>query len=344
MQNTLYAIMAHLSKLDMVHYRNLDGLGMDGMAKMNLIVGRNGTGKTSLLEAICLFHGRDNPALLWDSNVQRSFGPNQNPLEGLATDAVKITGTEGKEKYRYKAHFEPLNILDFTTQQESGDHDVRESVTGRLHIKINGKEMKNKELLRTRKGMVSVPSYSRSDIRGVFVSDTIDDNTIGRFSRIVAKGYKNQFIKTMQKFLPITDIDIVVSKNETPRIWITTDKIQQNAESFGGSITRLFNYNTMLYSAENGIACIDGIENSIHYSVLSNFWKGVKSTSESLNAQIFATTHSYEWIRAAAAAYQDRPQDIMVYALYHDQEDNIKANKYPYDILETALDINMEIR
>ena len=176
------------------------------------------------------------------------------------------------------------------------------------------------------------------------MSNTIDDHTIGRFSRIVAKGYKNQFIKTMQKFLPITDIDIVASKNETPRIWITTDKIQQNAESFGGSITRLFNYNTMLYSAENGIACIDGIENSIHYSVLSNFWKGVKSTSESLNVQIFATTHSYEWIRAAAAAYQDRPQDIMVYALYHDQEDNIKANKYPYDILETALDINMEIR
>ena len=54
---------------------------------------------------------------------------------GLATDAVKITGTEGKEEYRYKAHFEPLNILDFTTQQESGDHDVGESVTGRFQNK-----------------------------------------------------------------------------------------------------------------------------------------------------------------------------------------------------------------
>ena len=33
MQNTLSTIMAHLSKLDMVHYRNLDGLGMDTLQR-----------------------------------------------------------------------------------------------------------------------------------------------------------------------------------------------------------------------------------------------------------------------------------------------------------------------
>ena len=336
--------MAHLASFSIKHYRNLDGLHMGDMRKMNLIVGGNGVGKTSLLEAICLFHDRRKPGVLWDSDIHRFIRPSQNPLEDLTTGAVEMSGVEDKKKYKYKAYFEPLNTLDLSTQQESVEYGVREPITGRLRVTINDKELKSGDLLRTRSGMVSVPFYSSSPMSGIFTSDVVNKETIDRFSDIIKRGYKNSMIKKIRSIFPIDDVDIVVPEDGPPRILVTHDKKRMYIEQLGGGMTRLFNYNTILYSTESDLTCIDEIENGIHYSVLPEFWKGIRSISENLNVQIFATTHSYECIKAAVDAYGDSSDDIMIYALYCDEEGCIKVNKRTYDDLETSIEMNMEIR
>lgn len=317
---------------------------MDDMRKMNLIVGSNGVGKTSLLEAICLFHDRANPNVLWNSNIHRSIRPGQNPLEDLTTDTVEMSGVEDKKEYEYKAYFEPFNTLDLLPQQESLEYAVSEPITGRLHVKINGKELESRDLLRTRDGMIYVPSYLRRPMSGIFKSDAINEGTIDRFSDTIKRGYKDSMIEKIQSIFPIDGVDIVVPEDGPPRILITHDNKQMYIEQLGGGMTRLFNYHTILYSTESDLTCIDEIENGIHYSILPEFWSGIKSTSENLNVQIFATTHSYECIKAAADAYRDGPDDIMIYALYYDEDGYIKINRRTYDELQTSIEMNMEIR
>ena len=50
----------HLEELEVGGYRGLGKLSIKNIAKINLIVGKNASGKTSLLEAIWLFYNRED--------------------------------------------------------------------------------------------------------------------------------------------------------------------------------------------------------------------------------------------------------------------------------------------
>ena len=59
--------MAHLESFNVGNYRGLRGLELPRLTQLNLVTGRNGIGKTALLEAMWLFTGRQNSQLLWNA-------------------------------------------------------------------------------------------------------------------------------------------------------------------------------------------------------------------------------------------------------------------------------------
>lgn len=52
-------------------YRGFDRFEMDGLAPVNLLVGKNNSGKTSILEAIRLLASKGNRSVLWDVMTRR---------------------------------------------------------------------------------------------------------------------------------------------------------------------------------------------------------------------------------------------------------------------------------
>ena len=52
----------------------------------------------------------------------------------------------------------------------------------------------------------------------------------------------------------------------------------------------------------NGVVLVDEIENGLHHSVLPKVWQAVDTTAKQFNAQVFATTHSFECAEAAHEA------------------------------------------
>ena len=50
-----------LERLQIRHYRVFNELKIDRLCRLNLIAGKNNSGKTSLLEAIFLLAGAGNP-------------------------------------------------------------------------------------------------------------------------------------------------------------------------------------------------------------------------------------------------------------------------------------------
>ena len=54
-----------LNSLFIRNYRNLKELRIDSVNQINLITGKNNTGKSSLLEAVYIYFAKGNPESLW---------------------------------------------------------------------------------------------------------------------------------------------------------------------------------------------------------------------------------------------------------------------------------------
>ena len=59
----------------------------------------------------------------------------------------------------------------------------------------------------------------------------------------------------------------------------------------------------------NGSILVDEIENGLHYAVLQDVWGRINHLSRRFNVQVFATTHSYECVKAAHAAFKHAELD-----------------------------------
>ena len=115
----------------------------------------------------------------------------------------------------------------------------------------------------------------------------------------------------------------------------------------GSGFARLLELTLAFVEVGNGSILIDEIENGLHYSALPGIWKAINRLSQQFNVQVFATTHSYECIRAAVDAFDAagdlddfnymRVQWSKLYerfqSVHYDDHDALKyAFEYPMEI------------
>ena len=106
-----------IEQFEAVSYKGLQDFSLGSMGRVNLVTGPNGVGKSSLAEALWLFHGRYNPILLWNLHVQRRemYGP--SPLTALGGHAVTLRGEE--DGVRFGVMFEYEEILPASNPRTS---------------------------------------------------------------------------------------------------------------------------------------------------------------------------------------------------------------------------------
>ena len=93
------------------------------------------------------------------------------------------------------------------------------------------------------------------------------------------------------------------------------------------------------------IVLVDEIENGLHWKALSQVWTGLKAAVAAGNSQIFATTHSYECIKAAIEVFKGEPRgELAVHRLERRKDGQIHCVTIEEDILEQAVEANWEIR
>src|SRR5260221_10422468 len=76
-------IPSRLDEIELNNFRGFEVLDIKGLARINLIAGKNSVGKTSLLEALFLLSWIDNPGLPFSLNVLR--GGQQNTADAVQT-------------------------------------------------------------------------------------------------------------------------------------------------------------------------------------------------------------------------------------------------------------------
>lgn len=355
--------MTLLSSFEVVHYRGIDGLTLPCLSHANLVTGVNGVGKTALLEAIWLFMGRYNPAILWNANVIRSTSPVLNPIDRLSGNELVLHGSENGSHHRFRIKFEAVS--DMARPAKIGS-TARENimqppvvgqlpVVGRIDTYIDDELSKGEigGMQPTPWGLVIHENPTAPEVRPSCIIESTKfqletpDEYLQRYSDIVRGNRKKELVKAVNLILPrVKDLEILTGKTgESYVSAITTDGRILPLQDLGGGVVRLYRMLLDFFTSRNGILLVDEMENGIHHSVLEEVWSHVRLWMQEWNVQLVATTHSAECIDAAVEAFADAPENLSIHKLFTDGvAGTVGAMTFTGETLDGARNLNLEVR
>ncbi|HWX19820.1 MAG TPA: ATP-binding protein [Candidatus Binatia bacterium] len=120
------------------------------------------------------------------------------------------------------------------------------------------------------------------------------------------------------------------------------DKIP--AAHLGQGFIRLLSIYAEIIASGKKVLLIDEFENGLHYSVLTEVWRGILNAVQQENVQVFATTHSYECIKAAHAAFSETAEYDFALHRLEEAKGEIQVTTFDKETLGAALGSNFEIR
>lgn len=322
--------------LDIQGFCQFKSAKIDNLNKINLFLGPNNSGKTSLLEAIfthaCgLNWGAFHSTILShrsDSTFRGAFDYGEKVLKVFRTNSeppfsFQITGTLHKTKKLYKlmAHFSPssqLATLDprtIETTHNLSETPIQSSVKGIQPFFVGKWESKfdnNTKIFDVTfppENSLVIKPFKLGYIQDI-LSHRVPLSEITIFSYLKRYGILNKFTEEMKKaFLEVNQIDMIpFPDGNQGLIYIKThDNELLPLSSFGDGMRRWYHLLGYLVAFPNSVHCIEEIDAAFHPGVLDNLTKLLVQYANNYNNQIFLTSHSIEFA------------DIFLESLYGDE-------------------------
>ena len=116
--------------------------------------------------------------------------------------------------------------------------------------------------------------------------------------------------------------------------------------SLGDGAARIFAVMVAVVSAENGFLLIDEAENGIHHTLQRDYWAMVLRAARKFNVQVLATTHSWDCVAgfARAASDDEESEGLAIRLEADDDVGGVRAVEYTERMLKVAADQGIEVR
>lgn len=118
---------------------------------------------------------------------------------------------------------------------------------------------------------------------------------------------------------------------------------RESLKSLGDGLERLLHIILALVNARGGFLLLDEVENGIHYRVLPRLWHLIFKVAADLDVQVFAATHSWDCITAFQRAAADHPADGVLVKLEKD-EHGARAKVFDEADLAVITQADIEVR
>ena len=371
----------HLPNFEINNFRGIPHIFIEEFGRVTLLAGRNGMGKSSILEALRVYATRGHQDVfreillkreeyvrIQDEELRSNLVPDYNALFFGRSYSPHNTISIGPTSGENKLVIDILEESDLTPNQvELFSEIVPESDLRALRIRYNGSQSLLPLLSRNpdKSGIKHVPraikrisgltsSVMPTPINSVLIGPGLPNNEmIARlFDEVVLTEKEKLLLEALQ--LTGESIEGVAVVGDDLRRYRYADrrivvKLQNQTgrvplKSLGDGITRLFTTALALIESGGGFLLIDEVENGIHYSVLENFWRMVLSAAHDYNVQVFATTHSFDCVTAFSRAAAENQHASGVLIRLDRQGTNLRAVEYPERELVIAGEQDIEVR
>ncbi|HPG42106.1 MAG TPA: AAA family ATPase [bacterium] len=345
------------------NFRGIEELEINDMRQLNLLVGRNNCGKSSILEALFLLSGMSNPQLPVNiHNFRNILLIKDDDFRYIFRDQNFSYPVEIKGIIENESRSLTISpILDSNQQQLFEDLIPQNSISKNEDISRStyfDKQVKGLNLvfqnqldesyeaqISLNEGKVRFIKKYIEKLKCTYLNNqTIMNGLDLRMESLIVDKKINDLITTLKKIEP-NIIDIRMGPGDIIYIDLGKEKLFP-VNIMGDGIRRIMAMVAAIYELKNAVLLIDEIENGLHYSSLMIMWKAIFAACKQYNVQLFATTHSYECIETFSKIYnQENPtgDDIRLYRIDKDVNKH-KAYIYTPQVLIEAQKSNFEVR
>ena len=346
-----------LTTLRVANYRSLTNLRIDALNRVNLISGRNNSGKTTLLESLLILSTGHPEVTLHDSIIRGITSENlpSNAVPSILWKQI-FPSHDMDTRIEIDADHQSMDHLGIEIELEH-DEIVRRSVSGSTDARLDDESPHTTLLVRTTRGSEEWERRMRVTDKEIQIERRNQPVLFPAFIVPAGRGELKSdaacldYVKRTKQghrvvdALRIVDTSLasleVISETGEPMIWADVGLPQLvPLPTVGEGMLRICRFAMGLVIARGGVLLVDEIENGIHHSIVAKVWQFIMDAAVEMDVQVFVTTHSYECVQAAQSLNSDQ---LMLHRL-EATEAGHRCVTIPPQELETAVLHSLEIR
>ena len=319
-------------------YRGFESYRLTELSRVNLVVGKNSCGKSSVLEAVELLVSGGRPAVLLRSLQRRGEvggrGRERPPLVShIFFGHECVPGASFDLSSNGDKHVLSVKILPV---EEAGEEDVdwspkiRQRLLGSSYDKDEGdtpafimsiqRKAPEKRIVVPilKDGTILLERhlrwFSTEPLRTPVHFLTLEafDSAAVRemWDTVLAEGREAEVVEDIRLLEPGLDsIHFLSSAGLGSGILIGVRNSGRRLPigTYGDGMRRLLALRLSFVGTANGVLLVDEIDTALHWTVMEEMWQFVVEVARKLNVQIFATSHSYDCIRGLGSMIRSRP-------------------------------------
>jgi len=368
-----------ISSIQIEGYRGFQHFEMEGLGRLNLLVGTNNSGKTSVLEALHLLTSRGDPMALWQLLWRRGerLPGERNPRHVTPELDVShlFTGHEAHvgSNFTLSAKNEtPERHVTFTIgelsqkkREELLASGEASPITSRLVLRIKGVPPAPVSTLSLTRALGISPDVFEAPPRRLrrragteespsqfITTESLDsDDLVSLWDKVALTPSENLVLRALQ-FLD-HDIERIAAQSSAQAYFQTRGgfiiKRSGNEQpipigSMGDGMWRMLAMAIAITQCKGGVLLVDEIDTGLHYTVMSDMWRLIFGAAKDLDVQVFATTHSFDCIHSLASVCLSDTDSANAVTLQRIEMGKRKAIPYSESEIRVAAEKNIEVR
>jgi AAA15 family ATPase/GTPase len=348
----------HLTYFKVDNFKCFDSFELEDIGFVNLILGDNNVGKTSVLEALTF----ENNLTVFNSTLkdlllERDLITSDAKSE-LKVNAFRYFISKNKNvvfpnKMRFslktvKFENQNLNSIIELFKEDGGFYAMPATPLQNKMLFLNGDYA---TLFTDYNTPINFNSYT-----SYLSSNGINEDLVGYYEETLQKNTakKKQFIEQLKYFvIGIQNIEISISKDQFlyPLLIVSIDGVNepQPLSMFGDGTIKFFKLLMAITMFQNNRLMIDEIDNGIHHSRMKEVWRATLKSAITNKTQLFITTHDSECLKAFKEVLEETEflslqNEVRNYTLVRNTQNKIQAIKYNFAEFEHAVNYDLNVR
>ncbi|MCX2716350.1 AAA family ATPase [Helicobacter sp. MIT 21-1697] len=347
-----------IESVEVKNYKVLDSIQIENLTQINIFVGKNNCGKTSLLEAIFLNFQPSNSMNIVSivSNFVRQIQVSHDNLDYFfhqldVSQPIEITSFYKQQKMHLQ--ITPKTTNDFA-QMLPNDININKVldkktdnayITGlKFDIQFNGDpavksgfDIHENNII-NRFAQADYPSFS-----GMMLPSHTFMNTASILARLRIHKKEKDLLQYLQIFDEhIQGIEVI---NGEIMVDLAGMSKKISFHTMGEGFKKYLAILASIIVGEYEYICIDEIENGLHFESMQKLLKAIIALAKETHIQLFISAHSYEFLEilnTISSEYQY--EQIAIFNIARTNLKGLQTYKYDMKDLENLLKTKTEFR